>query len=891
MKNQKNISILNKIQFKPTIMETVYPFILKRVTILDSIISNDDLLKNKINNLFANTSKNNNLEYCKNFKNYSDIRNIKNKLNEWLNKIKSKPITFGLVKSQLNFSFIKYLYNSLLNDNNNNFNKEILKSVTLEYYSSLDKATVIFLQNKKNDFDIEYINLIEKYNDHSKEKNKIKQKIKLILIIENIDNNYLFKEIKYPNINELELMFSDKKLSKGQLFTYFNKYLSEIKHLENIKRIILNNKTYNNYLNDLEDGKEISNDLYQSLVSFMFDEYYSEKSDIKYQVKLLQNVKEIFIENIEFLYIYEKIKLYYCINDIFPLLNKNNNLVSKNEFNIQYYINNKIMIINNKDTPITIKNIISFVNRSLNKNKNIQYLFILNKNIIINDIDDGNEKEINDIKVDISNLKEFMFISEQSEYNIRLIDILTKDNEKEKNIYKGYDKDNKLIFYRKGYTFIQSFDLIDLFKYNQKLTHIELKNEQVIINYNEERTKLEIININPVKSEFNDGIINIGNYLSINHITQFIYNQNNLIELTIHKFDFSFNDIINKNIKILNINYEEDISILKYKIKDEKSKDRIIKLFPNLTNLNIGTKELSWVLNLQIKDIPDVLKNIKILTIFQKNNKISKIQKKFKKCGKEIIFEFIDKEVQTLDDNDDDDGEGDNINVEYDEFDTPVNNKYKYGIYSKTILTEQKGRGKYIVEKFDPSWLRYSVVDNYYWDKNFKDNIDFFSLNDYSKILKEYNNISKKFQKNYYILKSKVMNLKLLYRASEQKKFKVKDIFKFEDILSKNNYILIIKMDNELYLYMEPNKSPYNPYNSGEFFLLNSGYGYNPRINSLIFNKDEGFIEIKDALILNDVSGYGHGYITYPYEMHFRNKIIAKKSPFNVLDLEIFQKI
>jgi hypothetical protein len=300
------------------------------------------------------------------------------------------------------------------------------------------------------------------------------------------------------------------------------------------------------------------------------------------------------------------------------------------------------MIINNKDTPITIKNIISFVNRSLNKNKNIQYLFILNKNIIINDIDDGNEKEIYDIKVDISNLKEFMFISEQSEYNIRLIDILTKDNEKEKNIYKGYDKDNKLIFYRKGYTFIQSFDLIDLFKYNQKLTHIELKNEQVIINYNEERTKLEIININPVKSEFNDGIINIGNYLSINHITQFIYNQNNLIELTIHKFDFSFNDIINKNIKILNINYEEDISILKYKIKDEKSKDRIIKLFPNLTNLNIGTKELSWVLNLKIKGILDVLKTIKILTIFQKCNKNSK---KFKKYDKDIIFEFIDKEV------------------------------------------------------------------------------------------------------------------------------------------------------------------------------------------------------------------------------------------------------
>ena len=48
-----------------------------------------------------------------------------------------------------------------------------------------------------------------------------------------------------------------------------------------------------------------------------------------------------------------------------------------------------------------------------------------------------------------------------------------------------------------------------------------------------------------------------------------------------------------------------------------------------------------------------------------------------------------------MDDNDD---EGDNINEEYDKFDTPVNIKYKYEIYSKSILNEQKERGK-IIEK------------------------------------------------------------------------------------------------------------------------------------------------------------------------------------------------
>ena len=884
MKSLKQISILNKIQSKQIIIEAIYPFILKRVTILYTIISSDDLLKKKLNNLFLNVS----IDYSNNYKNLSGIKELKNKLNESLINIKTKPITYGFIKSQLDFSFIKYLHKSLINNNcYTNLNNEVLKSITLEYYSSLDKVIVIFLQNKKNDLDTEYINLIEKYNEHSKEKNKINQKIKLILIIENIRNNCLFTEIKYPNINEIELIFSEEKVNKGQIFRYFNKYLSEIKHLENITKIILHNKTYNNYLNDLENGKKINNEFYQSLLSFMFDEYYSEKSDIKCQIQLLQNVKEAIIEDSEFLYIYEKIKLYYCINDIFPLLNMNNNL--ENEYNIQCYINNKIMIINNKDTPIKLKNIISFINSNLNKNKNIQYLFIVNKNSIINDID---EKEKNNIKVDISNLKEFMFVSEQSENNQALIDILTEENGKEKNIYKGYDKDNKLILYRKGNTFIQSFDLIDLFKYNHKLTRIELTSEQVIINYNEERTNLEIININPVKSEFNDGIINMGNYLPINHITQFIYSQNNLIELTINKFDFSFNDIMNKNIKTLNINYEKDASFLKYKIKDEKSKEEIVKLFPNLVNLNIGTEDLSWVLNLQIKDIPDVLKNIKILTFFQKNNKISKIIKKFKKYGKNIIFYSIDK---NFDDDDDDNDEGDNINEEYDQFDTPVNNKYEYGIYSKSNLSGQKGRGK-IIEKFDPTWFRYSVVERYYFDKEFKDNIDFFSLNDYSKILKEYNNLSKKYQINYYLLKSKVTDLKFLYRASAQKKFKVKDIFKFEDILLKKLFVLIIKMDNDLYLYMEakinPNKPVDNIKTSGEFFLLNSGRRYNlNNNNSLIFNKDEGSIKIKDGLILNDLSGYNNGYITRGYEMDFGNKIIKNNSPFNVIDLEIFQKI
>ena len=63
-----------------------------------------------------------------------------------------------------------------------------------------------------------------------------------------------------------------------------------------------------------------------------------------------------------------------------------------------------------------------------------------------------------------------------------------------------------------------------------------------------------------------------------------------------------------------------------------------------------------------------------------------------------------------MDENVDDDDE----NVEYDEFDTPVNNKYKYGIYSKSVLSEQKGRGKIIenliLHGFVTQWLRIIIL-------------------------------------------------------------------------------------------------------------------------------------------------------------------------------------
>jgi hypothetical protein len=168
--------------------------------------------------------------------------------------------------------------------------------------------------------------------------------------------------------------------------------------------------------------------------------------------------------------------------------------------------------------------------------------------------------------------------------------VLSGEEEKEKdiNIYKGYDNNGNLILYRKGITNIQSFDLIDLFNYNKILTKIKMIKENIEINYNEERTKLEILNISPNKTEIDD-IIN--DKIKIRHFEQFIYNQKSLKELTIKYFDYQLKNLENKNINVLTINYDKDMSVLKYKkIKDDKNEPQkeLIKLFPSLTTLNIG---------------------------------------------------------------------------------------------------------------------------------------------------------------------------------------------------------------------------------------------------------------------------------------------------------------
>ena len=90
-KEKKIKSILNKIQHKPIIMESIYSFSQNRPYILLHLISNDDSLKSSLKDTFDNAKKNNNLskEINININNYIAYRKIIEKLNEKHEEIKT----------------------------------------------------------------------------------------------------------------------------------------------------------------------------------------------------------------------------------------------------------------------------------------------------------------------------------------------------------------------------------------------------------------------------------------------------------------------------------------------------------------------------------------------------------------------------------------------------------------------------------------------------------------------------------------------------------------------------------------------------------------------------------------------------------------------------------
>ena len=638
---------------------------LSRPNILLVLISRDKELVKKLNSIFNKVSKTSSgldKEFINNLLKYSKIRELNNFIEKTYKKIQTQNITYNSLKDKYKFSFINYLFDKikkLLKYNFEMIDEDMIKGLIYGFYSTLDNAVLTFLPQKNQYLDGNYISITARQIMHSDEKYKNRQRIKLIILF---DENYFFNNIyytiKFKNIEEIEIIFKpqfEELYTKNNhlLHIYLNNYLSKIDHLDCISKI--------NFHNIL-----CENELYQSILGYLFDNYFSEKNeDILQQLRLMTNLKSINIE-MTFLYIYEKIKLYYYIYEIFPSLNiftSNKKFIS--EVSFSYNLNNKILIINNNNVPLNSQKLLNFIDFMMNNN-DIEFIFIINHNKLIIE-DEKKEDEKENKTINISKIREFTFINEKNDDIKNLMNKFTFNKDENYRVYEGYDKDKNLIYYRVGETQIQSFDLIDLFKFNKNIDNIDFIKEEIIAKFNNDKDNLEIIYNGKKK---NDLITDKINFFAIKNFSKFIKYQNNLTELTINRFDVDLNDIVNDNIKTLNINYEKNLTTLEYFSSDTNEK---INSFKYLVNINIGSKDSHQVSKiLRTKEMTSIFKGSNL--IFASNpdiNTISKLTKKFKKNKKLLNIDIlqtnneqeeIEKEFENEEEEDEYDYEDDNFN-------------------------------------------------------------------------------------------------------------------------------------------------------------------------------------------------------------------------------------
>ena len=874
MIEEKRTTILHKIKNKPLIIGQIFSFCLNRPNIFYNLLLTDTLLKQKLNIIFSTIQiQNNKLDesFNNNLIIYFSLQEINDNIKKWFDEIKNKSLNYNFLEKVLNFSYINYLHTKLADfakeKNYININSKSLKSIVFDFYSCVSKMIVAFSADKNKMLDGEFLDYIENTNKSSKDKNKIKKNMKLLIIISvNKDLKQLYQRIKYCNINEIEIFFKIQFLCLENLYYMFNYFFSKIDFLENLNKIIIHNKISKNYI---YENYIIINDkkCYQSLLSFIFDEYYlEEKKDINKYVQKCKNLKVFNIENISFLYIYEKMKLYYSINDIFPFASNNK------ESKIDSYLNDKILIINNKHNPLKINELSSLIEEYIQKNI-IEYFLIINHAALLID-------EIKEFKINIDNIKEFIYISkDECSNNKELINAFSFSNNNDRNnniyMYEGYDIDNQLIIYRRGINNIKSFDLIDLFKYNKKLILVKLVKEKIEIKFNTERTKLEIINLEKTKNELNE-IININNYYGIKNFASFINNQKYLNELSIIRFDYELKDISNLNLKILNLNYDTDISVMRYNIIS--GEQHLKKFFPKLQNLNVGGN-LNFIVNLQKDIIPNELKFIKVISEFENKN-ISKIKKKFQKMN--INFEFIEKKENKIEESNEWDEKLDENEEEYEcEYDKKDNATSNYK-YKKEKFAKDKYKGfgfDYFYDDYShhcPDCLKETHIAFIDYSNKFN------SIFEYSDILKEYSNIADidiyKKLKDKIDLYLEINKYKLIYRAKDHKH--LEKLIKIGSELKEGNYVPIIKTNvtsgpnyGLFYFLLIPN------YGTFHFSKIKWGRCLDTKIK---FDKEIFQIEIEDNFIYKNDWSEGHCLKVYDS---------LKNNSFVILDFEIFEII
>ena len=499
----------------------------------------------------------------------------------------------------------KILYLNSYEDNNLNIKFENLINLCFNYLSDEDNLYLYNLPKGKIDNfeDTKYDYLDERYLNYLQE-NNIKQNIILICIIDRYKYSEFINNITYPYINQLHFNLFDEvnelfmfyNLPINEIYNMFITYFITIKNYENIKKIsfgdefVINKNQFISY----------NDEYYQSIISYLIDQYLFNYNNSKENFLEKINLEEIILNDEKLDNLYERFKILYGFNKMFPNLKNKNVLelkfenISDDKYNINL-CNYKIIIIDFcnisiDDINIDIDKINNFFLNKLNKN-NIEILYF--KNFKLSEKNGLNIININKL-TSLPNLKEF-FINNNNYNNISIsknlnIDLYKIKNNKYPFLYLGYDSDENLIYYRNGISQLQSLEIIDLLNiFNNKIKKINLKYEDIEIILNKKIGELKIINLSNRD--------NVKNY-KLQNLSNFIYNLNNINILIIKGFNFTFDEIKNKNIKKLYINYydeDECNKLFKYKINinDIKYKffdcdNNLINKFPELEEIYIG---------------------------------------------------------------------------------------------------------------------------------------------------------------------------------------------------------------------------------------------------------------------------------------------------------------
>ena len=530
-KRTKYISILNKINHKPLLLNNIFSFVSQRPYIFPCILDQDFLLKKKLKTSIGLIKKNNSLENKEmifKFISYKLLYNIN--LDENL---------ISTINNKKNYSMFHY-YNKYIIESSKNLEipntiklpKKIIEknmpsesefsSFTKDYFSQIKELSLFYFpKNEKNNinYDIEYL-----YNLNLME-NKT-QKINLICLISNQNYNSDSMIITYKYINKIIFIIEESYKYEKDLFNKVNNFLKGIKNKNNIKQIIFD-KSFSKEINNYDKQNIlINNKIY---LEYMINDYFSNLKEIENNFSNLYSLEKVIFDDKKLINDIQRLKLRFnlikiCSEKVWSKIIIITPKDFENIYNLKdeekKKLKHKLKSFKREDTDLKIlylnfegqspyqKNFIFFCNNYLNIKKYINFIFINNigkinfdincynkikskerdslihfpniKKIFYEDIEDKNlyGNNINESFIDGKDVKEF-------------IDLFFDKNELILN--EGFDINNKLKYINISHR-IYIDELERLFILNNAIIKLNIYYKNVTIAYNKNNYSIRIQN-------------------------------------------------------------------------------------------------------------------------------------------------------------------------------------------------------------------------------------------------------------------------------------------------------------------------------------------------------------------------------------------------------------